>query len=201
MLVMEYVEFGSLSSYLKMHRVQRSNRPLPLLKYAADICSGMHYLEYKNVLHRDLAARNILVASESQVKISDFGLARSLENNEHLYRIRNPARNLPIKWYAPESLLHFEFTHKSDVWSFGVTLWEMYSYGDDPSYPIGEDENMMTMVLIRLLDSGVRLRCPDDCPNEMYRVMSDCWKQLPVDRPSFSTLQTYIDSLVNQSSV
>lgn len=210
MLVMEFIELGSLVNYLKLHRVQvtaapsqpgtgKPAAPLPLLKYAADICSGMHYLEYKQVLHRDLAARNILVASDRLVKISDFGLARSLDANEQFYRIRNPARNLPIKWYAPESLRTLEFTHKSDVWSYGITLWEMYSYGDDPAYPVGESEAQLLGQLLALLEQGVRLPCPPDCPHTIYQIMSNCWKNSAADRPTFSTLQTHVDMLLKES--
>ncbi|XP_023229778.1 tyrosine-protein kinase JAK2-like [Centruroides sculpturatus] len=189
MLVMEYMKLGSLLAYLQMHK-QKIERA-QLLKFAADVAEGMKYLEEKHIVHRDLAVRNILVASEDWVKISDFGLARLTEND--YYKMKTE-RDLPIRWYALESILHLKFSHKSDVWSFGITLWEMFSYGKNPIIPGISDTK-----LAEALQKGTRLCCPESCPVEIYRLMIECWDSDSHKRPSFSDIREQIEDLRKSS--
>jgi serine/threonine protein kinase len=190
MLVMEYMELGSLLSYLRVHKHRMMQDVIiPLKKFALDVMDGMEYLESKKIVHRDLAARNILVANENEVKISDFGLAHVIKEGDY-YRMRTQ-QCLPLRWYAPESIMRCTFTHKSDVWSAGVVLWEMYSYGKDVVYPEVEHD----YDLLQRLEDGIRLECPENCPLEVYKIMLSCWKKSPDQRPSFQDLQTQIIAL------
>ena len=186
MLVMEYLELGSLISYLKVHKhrmLQHGVSQLPFKKFALDIVDGMKYLESRKIVHRDLAARNILVASDCEVKISDFGLAQVIKEGDY-YRMRTQ-QCLPLRWYAPESIMRGTFTHKSDVWSFGVTMWEMFSFGKDPVYPECDHDSK----LLEKLEEGKRLECPENCPLEVYEIMRSCWKTSSDERPSFERLE------------
>ncbi|RWS17732.1 tyrosine-protein kinase JAK2-like protein, partial [Dinothrombium tinctorium] len=189
MLVMEYLELGSLVAYLKVKR--DSKETVPFIKFACDIAEGMEYLESKSIVHRDLAARNILVATHNDVKISDFGLAQCIDPKKPYYKMQTE-RGLPLKWYAPESIKYLVFSHKSDVWSYGVTLWQMYSYGEDPCY----SEESPDSLLLYLLESGKRLACPKECPLEVYQIMLNCWKDDPKERPDFSALKHAIIELI-----
>lgn len=143
----------------------------------------MNYLETKRFVHRDLAARNILLSSIHQAKISDFGLSRALCNSDY-YTSAGGAK-WPVKWYAPESLNYGTFSHASDVWSFGVTLWEMFSFGLPPYGDMPGAEAQ------KLLDSGVRLLQPENCPDNVFDIMSSCWNYKPRDRPTFRFLTEF----------
>ncbi|KAH7966577.1 hypothetical protein HPB49_017871 [Dermacentor silvarum] len=186
MLVMEFLEMGSLLTYLQTYR-EKVTHP-QLIKYSEDIANGMEYLEEKHIVHRDLAARNILVASKDQVKISDFGLAQFTVN--HYYYIRTQNRKLPMKWYAPESILYGKFSTKSDVWSYGVTLWEMFSYGEDPVIQGVTQENLGSELV-----QGKRLACPADCPADLYQLMLLCWTTDAHQRPGFSHIKGMVHNL------
>lgn len=186
MLVMEFLEMGSLLTYLQTYR-DKVTHP-QLIKYSEDIANGMEYLEEKRIVHRDLAARNILVASKDQVKISDFGLAQFTVN--HYYYIRTQNRKLPMKWYAPESILYGKFSSKSDVWSYGVTLWEMFSYGEDPVIQGVTQESLGSELL-----GGKRLACPPDCPTDLYQLMLLCWATDAHQRPSFARIKERVRAL------
>ncbi|RWS25234.1 tyrosine-protein kinase JAK2-like protein [Leptotrombidium deliense] len=205
MLVMEYFKLGSLVAYLERWSNENiaNRKDIPFLKFACDIAEGMEYLESKRVVHRDLAARNILVASPELVKISDFGLAQCINPKDPYYKMKTN-RNLPLKCrYAPESILLYRFSHKSDVWSYGVTLWQLYSFGSDPYFPLDTPEDPESsqqpanLRIVELLNAGKRLHCPEDCPNEMYKLMQSCWKHEPNDRPDFTTLKLQIKELMN----
>lgn len=191
-LVMEFVQHGSLKSYLQIHR----DKLLPdkhLLKFALDVARGMEYLGQKNIVHRDLAARNILVVDEFNVKISDFGLAQVMGQNDY-YIIRSN-RELPIPWYAPESLRDGKFSPRSDVWSYGVTLYEMFSLGEEPRLSSCTNEQDHHE-LLRVLDKGDRLPCPQQCPQQVYvELMTPCWKSESRDRPSFSDICDVINTM------
>ncbi|XP_013776331.1 tyrosine-protein kinase JAK2-like [Limulus polyphemus] len=188
MLVMEFVEKGSLLAYLNMYKDHLTHQQL--LKFASDVAEGMEYLEQKKIVHRDLAARNILVASKDLVKISDFGLAQFTEG---YYYWMKTERNLPIRWYSPESINLGKFSHKSDVWSFGVTLWEMFSFGENPQIDGVKDNE-----LAEALNQGKRLCCPKNCPVYVYQLMLSCWQGESQERPNFSNIRNQIEDLKEQ---
>ncbi|XP_063222235.1 tyrosine-protein kinase hopscotch [Bacillus rossius redtenbacheri] len=188
-LVMEYVQHGSLQSFLKIHKESLTKRQL--LKFALDVAKGMEYLGRKNIVHRDLAARNILVANENHVKISDFGLAQVMEKND--YYILKTSRDLPIKWYAPESLRDGKFSPRSDVWSYGVTLFEMFSRGEDPQLGGCEQDQQQ---LLAALEGGIRLPCPPLCPQTVYvQLMTPCWQADTHARPSFPEICAIVQDM------
>ncbi|RXM98395.1 Tyrosine-protein kinase JAK2 [Acipenser ruthenus] len=169
-LVMEYLPNGNLPGYLEKNRERVDSKRL--LLYASQISKGMEYLQMMRHVHRDLAARNILVASDTLVKISDFGLTKILQVDKEYYRVKEPGES-PIFWYAPESLQECKFSPKSDVWSFGVVLHELFSYCERVWSPtqlclqqIGRDKQGPTILLhlFHLLKSEWRLPAPADCP-------------------------------------
>ena len=143
----------------------------------------MNYLESQHFVHRDLAARNILLASKNQAKISDFGLSKALNSND--YYQASQGGKWPIKWYAPESFNFGTFSHASDFWSFGVTLWEMFSFG---SPPYGE---MKGVDVIKLVEMGERLPKPELCADNVFAIMENCWNYHPKDRPTFRHLTEF----------
>ncbi len=130
------------------------------------ILQGMNYLEEKGIVHRDLAARNVLVQSPHQVRITDFGLAKLLDYNEEEYR--STGGKMPIKWLALECIQHRIFTHKSDVWSYGVTAWELFTFGQRPY------ENIRARDVPSLLEKGERLNQPSCCTIDIYMIMIKC---------------------------
>uniref|UniRef100_A0A673MBW0 Tyrosine-protein kinase n=1 Tax=Sinocyclocheilus rhinocerous TaxID=307959 RepID=A0A673MBW0_9TELE len=169
-LVMEYLPYGSLIGYMEKHRQNVCTRRL--LLFASQICKGMEYLQSMRYVHRDLAARNILVASDTLVKIADFGLTKIIPVDKEYYRVTQPGES-PIFWYAPESVLELKFSHKSDVWSFGIVLHELFSYCDISRNPkrlciqkIGSyvQSPSMAIHLLNLLKDNWRLPMPSQCP-------------------------------------
>lgn len=194
LLVMEFVPFGSMLVYIKTQKDRLKEKQL--LKFALDISEGMEYLGQKEIVHRDLAARNILVSSEDTVKISDFGLAQ-MTGHRNYYKLKTN-RNLPIRWYAPETLQYWKFTFKSDVWSFGITLWEMFSYGQEPIIEDCKADDVSE--LLKTLESGKRLCCPGPCSVRIYtHLMKRCWESHPHDRPDFSQLSVEIKDFYDTS--
>ncbi|XP_066888563.1 tyrosine-protein kinase JAK3 isoform X9 [Kogia breviceps] len=199
-LVMEYLPSGCLRDFLQRHRARLDAGRL--LLYASQICKGMEYLGSRRCVHRDLAARNILVESETHVKIADFGLAKLLPLDKDYYVVREPGQS-PIFWYAPESLSDNIFSRQSDVWSFGVVLYELFTYSDKSCSPSAEFLRMMGCArdvpalcrLLELLADGQRLPAPPACPGEVHELMKLCWAPSPQDRPPFSTLGPQLDAL------
>ncbi|XP_053439882.1 tyrosine-protein kinase JAK3 isoform X1 [Nycticebus coucang] len=199
-LVMEYLPSGCLRDFLQRHRARLDASRL--LLYASQICKGMEYLGSRRCVHRDLAARNILVESEAHVKIADFGLAKLLPLDKDYYVVREPGQS-PIFWYAPESLSDNIFSRQSDVWSFGVVLYELFTYSDKSCSPSAEFLRMMGCErdapalcrLLELLEEGQRLPAPPACPVEVHELMKLCWAPSPQDRPSFSALGPQLDVL------
>lgn len=176
MMIQELMSGGIL---YKLWETPRSVTEEHLKKWATQIINGMVHLESKKIVHRDLAARNILLATEYQVKISDFGLSRF--TNEEAYTQKSDGK-IPVKWYSPESIELCKFTSKSDVWSFGITLWEMFSYGD---VPYGDKNGSQVYQFIK---AGKRLSCPRGCPINTYEIMKKCWEWEELKRPSFMQL-------------
>ncbi|XP_014897348.1 tyrosine-protein kinase JAK2 [Poecilia latipinna] len=198
-LIMEYLPFGSLRDYLikNMERIDHKK----LVHYASQICKGMEYLSSKRYIHRDLATRNILVESELRVKIGDFGLTKVLPQDKEYYMVQEPGES-PIFWYSPESLTESKFSVASDVWSFGVVLYELFTHSYKNCSPpavfmsmMGNDKQGQLIVyhLIELLKSGSRLPQPLGCPSEIYQIMEECWDKDPTLRPSFNELALRID--------
>merc|ERR1712059_114559 len=192
-IVMEYIRDGSLDHYLQVNR-HNLDYPKQLFGYSQNIVDGMEYLTHNKIIHRDLAARNILVADHETVKISDFGLARVVTDD--CYEMRSTT-NIPVKWEAIECLTHRKYSHKSDVWSFGVTLWEMFAFGRTPALAGCEDyftsyerQRQDYKDWLTKLEEGVRLPRTEFCPNYLYsRVMLACWHSNPASRPSFQQLK------------
>nr|XP_020663515.1 tyrosine-protein kinase HCK [Pogona vitticeps]XP_020663516.1 tyrosine-protein kinase HCK [Pogona vitticeps] len=182
-IITEYMEKGSLLNFLKSDEGRA--QPLPkLIDFAAQISEGMAYIERKNYIHRDLRAANILVSAMLVCKIADFGLARVIEDNE--YTAREGAK-FPIKWTAPEAINYGSFTIKSDIWSFGVLLTEIITYGRTP-YP-----GMSNQEVMRALERGYRMPRTEGCPEELYDIMMRCWKNKPEDRPTFEYNQSILE--------
>ncbi|NXQ79920.1 HCK kinase, partial [Nyctibius grandis] len=182
-IITEFMEKGSLLDFLKSD--EGNKQPLPkLIDFCAQIAEGMAFIEKRNYIHRDLRAANILVSAMLVCKIADFGLARVIEDNE--YTAREGAK-FPIKWTAPEAINYGSFTIKSDVWSFGILLTEIITYGRIP-YP-----GMSSVEVIRALEHGYRMPRTQNCPEQLYDVMMRCWKIKPEDRPTFEYTQSVLE--------
>uniref|UniRef100_A0A3Q0R4E3 Tyrosine-protein kinase n=1 Tax=Amphilophus citrinellus TaxID=61819 RepID=A0A3Q0R4E3_AMPCI len=182
LIVTEFMVNGCLLDFLKTDEGKKLKLH-KLIDMSAQIAEGMAYIEKKNYIHRDLRAANILVNEMLHCKIADFGLARIIESE---YTAQEGAK-FPIKWTAPEAINFGTFSIKSDVWSFGILLTEIVTYGRIP-YP-----GMTNPEVIRSLDRSYRMPCPDDCPGELYDIMMVCWKQKPEDRPTFEYLQNTLN--------
>ncbi|MFT7806096.1 fibroblast growth factor receptor 2 isoform X3 [Arapaima gigas] len=200
-VIVEYASKGNLREYL------RARRP-PGMEYSYDIahvsdeqltfkdlvsCTyqvarGMEYLASQKCIHRDLAARNVLVTESNVMKIADFGLARDVHNIDYYKKTTNG--RLPVKWMAPEALFDRVYTHQSDVWSFGVLMWEIFTLGGSPYPGIPVEE------LFKLLKEGHRMDKPGNCTNELYMMMKDCWHAIASHRPTFKQLVEDLDRIL-----
>ena len=187
-IVTEFMPYGNLLEYLR-NADKNQITPVILLFFGFQISNAMSYLEARNYIHRDLAARNCLVGDEYLVKVADFGLAR-LVGTEETYTARAGAK-FPIKWTAPEGLAYNRFTTKSDVWAFGVLLWEIATYGMAP-YPGVELSEVYGK-----LEAGYRMQCPDNCPQPIYDLMQQCWQWDALERPTFEYLYQTIYEMYN----
>ncbi|XP_024136388.1 activated CDC42 kinase 1 [Oryzias melastigma] len=183
-MVTELAPLGSLLDRLR----KRQGHILILLlcNYAVQVACGMAYLEQRRFLHRDLAARNVLLSSNETVKIGDFGLMRALPSHTDHY-IMEEGHKIPFPWCAPESLKSRSFSHASDTWMFGVTLWEMFSHGREPWLGLNGSQ-----ILHKVDVEAERLCKPDDCPQDVYNVMLQCWSPTPEDRPTFIALRDFL---------
>ncbi|KAM4030986.1 protein-tyrosine kinase 6 [Anomaloglossus baeobatrachus] len=185
-IITEHLSKGDLLNFLRGEEGNRLNVD-GLLDIAGQIVDGMHYLETKNCVHRDLAARNILIGQNNICKIADFGLARFIKDEMYV----SHSKEVPYRWTAPEALAYGKYTLKSDVWSYGVLLYEIMSRGIIPYTGIANSE------LLRYLKQGKRLEAPQNCSDKIYKVMMDCWQENPLKRPMFSHLKISIDNLAN----
>ncbi|XP_054838480.1 fibroblast growth factor receptor 3 isoform X3 [Eublepharis macularius] len=200
-VLVEYASKGNLREYL------RARRP-PGMDYSFDTCKlpkeqltfkdlvscayqvarGMEYLASQKCIHRDLAARNVLVTEDNVMKIADFGLARDVHNIDYYKKTTNG--RLPVKWMAPEALFDRVYTHQSDVWSFGVLLWEIFTLGGSPYPGIPVEE------LFKLLKEGHRMDKPANCTHDLYMIMRECWHAVPSQRPTFKQLVEDLDRIL-----
>lgn len=198
-LIVEYCPHGNLRDFLRDSRPslldladEKAASQLTfrdLLSMAYQITRGMSYLSSKKCIHRDLAARNVLIAEDFVIKIADFGLARNLGNTDY-YR-RTTHGRLPVKWLAIEALFDQQYTVKTDVWSFGILLWEIFTLGGTP-YPGIPVERLFT-----ILKNGYRMECPINCPPKIYEIMLKCWGDTAKTRPSFSELCEQLDEILS----
>ncbi|XP_033992132.1 fibroblast growth factor receptor 3 isoform X6 [Trematomus bernacchii] len=204
-VLVEYASKGNLREYL------RARRP-PGMDYSFDTCKipdeqltfkdlvscayqvarGMEYLASQKCIHRDLAARNVLVTEDNIMKIADFGLARDVHNIDYYKKTTNG--RLPVKWMAPEALFDRVYTHQSDVWSYGVLLWEIFTLGGSPYPGIPVEE------LFKLLKEGHRMDKPANCTHELYMIMRECWHAVPSQRPTFRQLVEDHDRVLSMTS-
>ncbi|KAI9521695.1 Fibroblast growth factor receptor 1-A [Dissostichus eleginoides] len=197
-VIVEYASKGNLREYLRARRppgmeycynpdqVPVENMAIKdLVSCAYQVARGMEYLSSKKCIHRDLAARNVLVTEDSVMKIADFGLARDIHHIDYYKKTTNG--RLPVKWMAPEALFDRIYTNQSDVWSFGVLLWEIFTLGGSPYPGVPVEE------LFKLLKDGHRMDQPSTCTHEMYMMMRDCWNAVPSHRPTFKQLVEDLD--------
>ena len=193
-MIFEHMAHGDLHEFLITHSPQVGSdisdvvddvnvlNPMDMSFIAIQVAAGMEYLASHHYVHRDLAARNCLVGNNLTVKISDFGLSRDIYAADY-YRVQSKSL-LPVRWMPPESILYGKFTTESDVWSFGVVLWEIYSYGLQPYYGYSNQE------VIEMIRSRQLLPCPEDCPSRMYAFMVECWHEVPTRRPPFAEIHS-----------
>uniref|UniRef100_A0A2K6NET7 receptor protein-tyrosine kinase n=1 Tax=Rhinopithecus roxellana TaxID=61622 RepID=A0A2K6NET7_RHIRO len=211
-LLFEYMAYGDLNEFLRSMsphtvcslshsdlsmRAQVSSPGPPPLSCAEQLCiarqvaAGMAYLSERKFVHRDLATRNCLVGEHMVVKIADFGLSRNIYSADYYKANENDA--IPIRWMPPESIFYNRYTTESDVWAYGVVLWEIFSYGLQPYYGMAHEE------VIYYVRDGNILSCPENCPVELYNLMRLCWSKLPADRPSFTSIHRILERMCERA--
>ncbi|KAJ0015483.1 hypothetical protein NQD34_009103 [Periophthalmus magnuspinnatus] len=208
-LMFEYMAHGDLNEFLRRRAPTQSSRAvsrasMSIRSFASEsdcpgltcteqffiskqIAAGMAYLSERKFVHRDLATRNCLVGEDMVVKIADFGLSRNIYSADYYKANENDA--IPIRWMPPESIFYNRYTTESDVWAYGVVLWEIFSHGMQPYYGMGHEE------VIYYVRDGHILSCPENCPVELYNLMRLCWSTHPADRPSFSSIHRILERM------
>uniref|UniRef100_A0AAY4BDT6 Ephrin type-A receptor 7 n=1 Tax=Denticeps clupeoides TaxID=299321 RepID=A0AAY4BDT6_9TELE len=187
MIVIEYMENGSLDAFLRKHDGQFT--VIQLVGMLRGIAAGMRYLSDMGYVHRDLAARNILVNSNLVCKVSDFGLSRVIDDDpEAVYT--TTGGKIPVRWTATEAIQYRKFTSSSDVWSYGIVMWEVMSYGERPYWDMSNQD------VIKAIEEGYRLPAPMDCPPGLHQLMLDCWQKDRADRPKFDQIVGILDKMI-----
>uniref|UniRef100_A0A8K9UFJ3 Focal adhesion kinase 1 n=2 Tax=Oncorhynchus mykiss TaxID=8022 RepID=A0A8K9UFJ3_ONCMY len=189
-IIMELCTLGELRSFLQ---VRKYNLDLAsLILYAFQLSTALSYLESKRFVHRDIAARNVLVSSVDCVKLGDFGLSRYMEDSSYYKASKG---KLPIKWMAPESINFRRFTSASDVWMFGVCMWEILIYGVKPFQGVKNND------VIGRIENGERLAMPHNCPPTLYSLMTKCWAYDPSKRPCFTELKAQLSQILEEEKL
>lgn len=185
MIITEYMENGSLDTFLRAN--DGKFQTIQLIGMLRGIAAGMSYLTAMKYVHRDLAARNVLVNFLLVCKIADFGLSREIENDSDAYTTRGG--KIPVRWTAPEAIVYRKFTQASEVWSFGIVIWEVMSFGERPYW------NWSNQDVIKSIEKGYRLPPPMDCPEPISQLMLDCWQKQRTHRPTFLSITQTLDNL------
>ncbi|XP_023401805.1 focal adhesion kinase 1 isoform X1 [Loxodonta africana] len=189
-IIMELCTLGELRSFLQMRKYSLDLASLIL--YAYQLSTALAYLESKRFVHRDIAARNVLVSSPDCVKLGDFGLSRCMEDSTYYKASKG---KLPIKWMAPESINFRRFTSASDVWMFGVCMWEILMHGVKPFQGVKNND------VIGRIENGERLPMPPNCPPTLYSLMTKCWAYDPSRRPRFTELKAQLSTILEEEKV
>uniref|UniRef100_A0A3P8UVX2 Tyrosine-protein kinase n=1 Tax=Cynoglossus semilaevis TaxID=244447 RepID=A0A3P8UVX2_CYNSE len=185
-IVTEYLSNGCLLTYLR-EGLKQHPTAVQLLEMCKDVSEGMSYLESQQYIHRDLAARNCLVDEQGTIKVTDFGLSRYVLDDEYM---SSAGSKFPVRWSPPEVLLYCKFSSKSDVWAYGVLMWEIYTLGKLPYERLNNTE------IVDHVTRGVRLYRPQPANDKVYGIMSSCWTDKPDDRPNFQELVTTVQDLL-----
>uniref|UniRef100_A0A8C9UZ63 Ephrin type-A receptor 6 n=1 Tax=Scleropages formosus TaxID=113540 RepID=A0A8C9UZ63_SCLFO len=191
MIVVEYMENGSLDSFLRKHDGHFT--VIQLVGMLRGIASGMKYLSDMGYVHRDLAARNILVNSNLVCKVSDFGLSRVLEDDPEAAYTTTGGK-IPIRWTSPEAIAYRKFSSASDAWSYGIVMWEVMSYGERPYWEMSNQDVILS------IEEGYRLPAPMGCPVALHQLMLHCWQKERNNRPKFADIVSFLDKLIRNPS-
>lgn len=187
-IVLELCLGGDLLVYLRKHA--SAPEITQYVRMAAEAADGMSYLHGKNCIHRDLAARNCLVTTEGVVKISDFGMSRITDGDEDIYTVDTTAKTIPIKWTAPEALERMEYTLATDVWAYGILLWEIFSAGKMPYAGMTNAETKA-----QVINNNYRMPAPSGTPEQIQQLMAECWQYQEKDRPTMADIVIWFEDI------
>ena len=198
-MIFEYMELGALSELLRKGNPRNPDfyqlspdevivKPSQFLSICIQLAKGLDYLSKKRFVHRDIATRNCLVDSQFVCKIADFGLSRDVYGSDY-YKVGGGSACLPVRWMPPESLLYGRFTIKSDVWSYGVLMWEIFTFSTQPYFGASNQE------VIDNIRGLVLLECPSLCTQEIYDIMLECWEKMPIKRPHIGKILESLETL------